>query len=255
MTDWYCKIAGKLYGPYDHARLRHMAAEGRLLPDDLVRDGEDGEWFPAEEIENLFPEGRRAEREADDDDDDRPRRRKKRKSVNYYSALITNLQQGGNWLQYVGWTAVFEGLLRGATELIVMLRAGDIDPVAFILWTIVGAIMVLAYCFVDVLLFGIVCVLLKVGLDPRRHHVLDLFGYAYVVGLFVILFRMLTSCISSMIAEFVLLLIPFFHGVVFVYLLQHYWDLSAQKAWGLAGIRFAYQMLFIGGWLVIRYYQ
>ena len=252
MADWYCKIGGKLYGPFDQARLRLMADEARLLPDDLLREGEDGDWFPAEEIENLFPvpAGRGAR---DHDDEGRPRR-KKRKTVNYYRVMMQNLQEGGAWTNYIGWTAVFEGLLRGITVAIVGIREFDFQAVTmFVVWTIVGAIMLLAYCLVDVLLFGVPCVLLGVRLEPRRHHVLDLFGYAYVLGLAVILFRTLASCGSTMIAEFLLLLIPFVHATVFGYVMHNYWDLPAGKAWALAGIRFAYQMLFIGAYLCVRY--
>ncbi|MCI0680881.1 MAG: DUF4339 domain-containing protein [Gemmataceae bacterium] len=270
MADWYCKIAGKLYGPFDNARLRQMAAEERLHPDDLLREGQDGDWFPAEEIENLFPEARPAarsgrddrddaddwvERDDGDDLDDRPRRRRKRgaKTLNYYQVLMRNLQEPGSWTQYIGWTAVFEGLMRGVTASIMMLRAGALDPVAFIVWTLVGAVMVLVYCLVDALLFGVACVALGVRLDPRRHHVLDLFGYAYVVGLALMLFRLLTACAHTMAADFWLLVIPIAHGVVFGYLLQHYWDLPAGKAYALTAIRFVYQMLVVGAWLCFRY--
>jgi hypothetical protein len=251
MADWYCKIGGKLYGPFDHARLRLMADEARLLPDDLLREGEDGDWFPAEEIENLFPAPAGGELR----DEDNRRRRKKRKTVNYYGVMMQNLQEGGAWTNYIGWTAVFEGLLRGITVAVVAIREFNFDALTtFVVWTIVGAVMLLAYCLVDVLLFGVPCVLLGVRLEPRRHHILDLFGYAYVLGLAVVLFRTLTSCGSMIIADFLLLLVPVVHAIVFGYIMQNYWDLPAGKAWALAGIRFAYQMLFIGAYLCVRYF-
>jgi hypothetical protein len=254
MTDWYCKISGKLYGPYDHAKLRQMAVENRLMPDDLLREGKDGEWFPADEIEDLFPESRRSRRD-EYDDDDLPRRRKKRgRSVNYYSQALANLQEFGHWTQYIGWTAVFSGLMFGITVTIRMIRAGHFDAGMFILATVVGAIMVMVFCFFDVLLFGIPCMIMGLRPDPRRHYVLDLFGYAYIVTLAVFLFRLLVSCLNPMIADFLLLLIPFCHAAVFGYFMHNNWGLSGAKAWGLASVRFAYLMLCFAGYLIARYY-
>lgn len=255
MADWYCKIAGKLYGPFDHAKLRQMAAENRLLPNDLLREGADGDWFPAEEIEELFPDASRTRRDDDDDEDDLPRRRKKRaKTVNYYSQSMRNLQEFGTWTNYIGWTAVFAGLMFGITTSITMVRAGDFEPVMFIVWLLGGAVLVLMVCLADVLLFGIPVVLMGVRLDPRRHHVLDLFGYAYVVSLAVILFRLLVSCLSAMIADFLFLLIPICYAIVFGYLMHNYWGLPGYKAWGLASVRFAYQTLCAATYLIVRYY-
>src|SRR5262245_36851178 len=93
MARWFCKIGGKQYGPYAEEDLRRLVGEGRLLPDDQLRDGREGAWFPADEMRDLF---RRPVRDDADDfeeeeDSDLPRRRKRGKPSNYFQILSQNL--------------------------------------------------------------------------------------------------------------------------------------------------------------------
>ena len=54
--QWYYEINGKRRGPVDSKTLKHLAASGRLKPNDLVwTDGKD-EWKPARIVVGLFPE-------------------------------------------------------------------------------------------------------------------------------------------------------------------------------------------------------
>jgi hypothetical protein len=55
MADpWYCWVAGGQTGPFSDAQLRTLVAEGRLLPEDQVRQGHYGQWVPAREVKGLF---------------------------------------------------------------------------------------------------------------------------------------------------------------------------------------------------------
>jgi hypothetical protein len=257
MANWFCKIAGTVYGPYGGDDLRRLVGEGRLLSADTLRDGEDGEWFPAEEMENLFPEMKRArprdEDEFEDDDFDRPRRRKSRQSgrpSNYYSVLLANLRQGGQWKRFLGITFGLQVLIPTVFNLIVLLiRAAQI-PVhgagaiaGYILQFAALSLFYLAAAFaVDVLIFGLVCLMFRVRINPRHDSVLDVFAFCYLVGLIPSLLRLFVSCGSFDVANYLLLVHPFVHGGVLVYLLVAYWGLPAGRAWALGAIRFGYQI-------------
>lgn len=55
MADtWFCRIAGQEIGPLTAAQLRAMAANGRLMPSDPVRQGQGDSWLPAGAIQGLF---------------------------------------------------------------------------------------------------------------------------------------------------------------------------------------------------------
>ena len=54
MADFYMKRGGQQFGPYKASRLKQHADDGRVLPSDLVRQGEDGKWYPASSVKGLF---------------------------------------------------------------------------------------------------------------------------------------------------------------------------------------------------------
>ncbi|MBX3440266.1 MAG: DUF4339 domain-containing protein, partial [Planctomycetaceae bacterium] len=51
---WYCRIEDKVIGPLSTGRLRQMARQGKLLPEDHVRLGTIGDWVPADQVIGLF---------------------------------------------------------------------------------------------------------------------------------------------------------------------------------------------------------
>ncbi len=51
---WYCLIGGRQSGPLSAAQLREMAGDGRLLPEDSLRNGPSGPWVPAVQVKGLF---------------------------------------------------------------------------------------------------------------------------------------------------------------------------------------------------------
>jgi hypothetical protein len=237
-----------------------MAAEDRLLPEDVLREGESGEWFPASEMDNLFP--RRAGHGRDDEDrDDQPRIwKRKRKGSNYYGLVWRNFQEGGQWISILLVTLGLQVLIPVIVGLIALAIMGFTRPgagagaaVGRILGAACGygAFLALAF-FLDVLVFGIPFSLLRVRLDSRRDNVLELFSYSYLVGLLPKLIIIFVA-LGSFRWEVVLALIyPFIHAGVLVYLMYTYWGLSGGKCWLLAGIRFFYQMVFLVAYVVIR---
>jgi hypothetical protein len=52
--EWFCKIADRERGPLSSAQLKSLAAQGELHPQDLVRQGTDGAWVPADRVKGLF---------------------------------------------------------------------------------------------------------------------------------------------------------------------------------------------------------
>ena len=52
--EWFCSIAGKVSGPLSAQQLREMTSKGYLSPNDLVRCGAVGAWFPAGRVKGLF---------------------------------------------------------------------------------------------------------------------------------------------------------------------------------------------------------
>ncbi|MCS7305926.1 MAG: DUF4339 domain-containing protein [Thermoguttaceae bacterium] len=61
--QWFCKLAGVVTGPLKASELRALAQAGKLSPEDLVRQGEDGPWIAARNVRGLF--GSAAQRPAE----------------------------------------------------------------------------------------------------------------------------------------------------------------------------------------------
>lgn len=53
--EWYYLLDGEQRGPVSAAELKHLAAEGKLRPDDKVRKGGMDRWVAASQINGLFP--------------------------------------------------------------------------------------------------------------------------------------------------------------------------------------------------------
>ena len=54
-TRFYARISGKVYGPLDGAKLKRLAAAGKLTRDDAIsKDGKTA-WTPAGNVRGLFP--------------------------------------------------------------------------------------------------------------------------------------------------------------------------------------------------------
>ena len=53
--QWYVARNRKKDGPYSTAQLRQMAAEGQLLPADMVLEDGTAQWVPAAQVEAIFP--------------------------------------------------------------------------------------------------------------------------------------------------------------------------------------------------------
>lgn len=267
MASWFCKIGGKTYGPYGGDDLRRLVREGRLLPDDALREGDEGEWFAAREMENLFPTVERPGREDDDQTDDefdRPRRRQRRgsgKPSNYYRILLTNFQDGGQWKQILFITFGLQIVIPTLFSLfrLMWFTGPGLGPprgfltvfVAILLGAFFYFILLGVAFFVDVLLFGLPCLLLRVRLNPRRDNVLDLFAYAYLIGLGVMLITLVVSCVSASLGRMLALLYPFIHAPVLAYLMVTYWGLPGGRAIALAAIRFGYQMTWLVLWVFL----
>ena len=52
--EWFCKIAGREFGPLSAAELRAMVSEGSLTPSHVVRRGREGDWCKAGQVKGLF---------------------------------------------------------------------------------------------------------------------------------------------------------------------------------------------------------
>ncbi|MFO1019618.1 MAG: DUF4339 domain-containing protein [Planctomycetales bacterium] len=53
--QWYCMVSGQQIGPLSIEALVQMVLQGRVFPDDMIRLGTSGDWFPASTVEDLFP--------------------------------------------------------------------------------------------------------------------------------------------------------------------------------------------------------
>lgn|SRR5262245_55046962 len=256
MTRWFCKIGGKQYGPYAEQDLRRLADEGRLLPDDQLRDGRDGAWFPAEQMRELFRGGKGDDRDDFDEEeaDDLPRRRKKdRKPSNYFQVLNQNLwASDAQWKKILAIIALLLFLLPLVIAVFSFLnvmvsdrRAGLGGVVAGIVWAVVMPFVVVSIFFADAFLFGFVCKAFRVRLDKRYHGVLDLFAFCYLIELVPLLIRFLVGLGSRQAGLLLALLDPIVQAGVLGYFIHASWGLSSQRAWMIAGVRFGYQMLFM----------
>lgn len=54
MANWYVKRGSQIAGPLTRERLNQLASEGKVQKTDLVREGEDGEFHAAAEVNDLF---------------------------------------------------------------------------------------------------------------------------------------------------------------------------------------------------------
>lgn len=51
---WYYRSLGQVTGPLTSGRIRQLAKQGKLFPEDQVRLGAAGDWVAAEDVEGLF---------------------------------------------------------------------------------------------------------------------------------------------------------------------------------------------------------
>lgn len=54
-AQWFCKISGKISPPLSPKQLKALASQGKLGPNDLVRQGDAGPWIPAVCVRGLMP--------------------------------------------------------------------------------------------------------------------------------------------------------------------------------------------------------
>ncbi len=58
MSDqWYYRVRGREHGPCSAEQLQALAAQGKLKPDHLVRQGAQGQWVSASRVAGLFRRG------------------------------------------------------------------------------------------------------------------------------------------------------------------------------------------------------
>lgn len=50
---YFTNVMGEVSGPFTKSQVKELAGNGRLLPDSLVRKGEDGDWVSADRIAGL----------------------------------------------------------------------------------------------------------------------------------------------------------------------------------------------------------
>jgi len=263
MARWYCKIGGKQYGPYAEQDLRRLADEGRLLPEDELRDGRDGAWFPADDMRDLFRAPARDDGDDwDDDEEDRPRRRRKeRKGSNYFEVFSQNLwASDAQWKKILGIIMLLLFLLPLIVAVFAFLRAmatfgreGGASLVAGLVWAPVLPLVFAMLFFADAIMFGLVCKAFRVRLDKRYHGVLDLFAFCYLIAMAPLLVRFLVGLASRQVGLLLAVLDPFVQAAVLGYFIHASWGLSGQRTWMLAAVRFLYQMLFILCYLALMF--
>lgn len=56
MVSWFCKIDGIEHGPLTQDKLVRMASQGRIAPDDLVRNELKDKWYLASQVDGLLDE-------------------------------------------------------------------------------------------------------------------------------------------------------------------------------------------------------
>ena len=252
---WFCKIQGKVYGPYTGDHLRQMVPARTGFFREMPCQGESGEWFAAAEMENLFPDsGSLAEDEEESAGSVRRQRKGSGKPSNYYRVFFRNLTEGGQWRPFLGVTIgvglvlvlVFFFINLIATGL---LRHPGALVAGFLLALLFAFILPAVFLFADGLLFGIPCVLMRVRLDARCHSALDLLALCHLIGLGPKLVILIAAVVSPMVGVFLAALYPFVHAGVLAYFMIAWWGFTGGRALTLAAIRFTYQMLFVVGYI------
>ncbi len=56
MANWYVKRGSETAGPLTQDRIKELAAQGKIEETDLIRKGEQGDFFPAGQIPGLLPD-------------------------------------------------------------------------------------------------------------------------------------------------------------------------------------------------------
>ncbi|MEE8450883.1 MAG: DUF4339 domain-containing protein [Thermoguttaceae bacterium] len=64
-VEWFCRISGEVAGPFSPHQLKELVQEGRLAPQDQVRQGTDGSWAAADRVKGLFSSARAVRSEPD----------------------------------------------------------------------------------------------------------------------------------------------------------------------------------------------
>jgi hypothetical protein len=55
-SEWFVRGGGKVYGPLDPAKLKQLAADGKIGPQTEVAKAATGPWHPASKVGGLFPD-------------------------------------------------------------------------------------------------------------------------------------------------------------------------------------------------------
>ena len=56
MANWYVKRGSETAGPLTQNRIKELAAQGKIEETDLIRKGDQGDFFPAGQIPGLLPD-------------------------------------------------------------------------------------------------------------------------------------------------------------------------------------------------------
>lgn len=247
MAEWFCRIQGKVLGPYSRDELQAMAEEKKLFPRHRVREGEAGEWFNAGDLKGLFTA---KEVEEYQEETAPPWARKKSPVLpgggqGYYATLRQSYRQGGSWVAMV-LKVVLLYCLCCISLAFLMTRIAQ-NPVTLIgiglLVSTVGLVVVMT---LEALAVGVPCLILPKVWD--NEDILEVFAATYYYSsLFLIgtTAALLTNHFAGDSAagqlEFVLLLYPLVQACIFAYLACTRWNLPLAHAIILTGARFVTQ--------------
>ena len=53
-NEWYVRRGETVYGPFTPSRLRDLATSAKIVRDDQVRAGKEGQWTAASNVNGLF---------------------------------------------------------------------------------------------------------------------------------------------------------------------------------------------------------
>lgn len=53
-SQWYCRVEDQEYGPFTSPQLKQMSRDRQLLPEHQVRQGAEGRWILASQVQGLF---------------------------------------------------------------------------------------------------------------------------------------------------------------------------------------------------------